>query len=93
MLFDEENQEYCRYRNDVGPADWRAPEEYADRPLNEKIDVWSLGNNFVSLIQDRFHLSFWNKHSTRSLTNDRNALFVTVLALDRAHGFLRRMRL
>lgn len=23
MLFDEENQEYCRYRNDVGPADVR----------------------------------------------------------------------
>lgn len=29
---------------------WRAPQEYLDKPLNEKIDVWSLGNNFFSLL-------------------------------------------
>jgi hypothetical protein len=93
MLYDEENQVYCRYRNgeafgDVsGPCSyypwqlqidhhsprfpilllltflvptswstillepqWRAPEEilYNDMFLDEKIDVFSLGNNFVS---------------------------------------------
>ena len=26
---------------------WRAPEEYRDDPLDEKIDIWSLGNNMV----------------------------------------------
>ena len=29
---------------------WRAPEEYKDDPLNEKIDVWSLGNNMFGLL-------------------------------------------
>ena len=29
---------------------WRAPEEYKDAPLTEKIDVWSLGNNLYSLL-------------------------------------------
>jgi serine/threonine protein kinase len=29
---------------------WRSPEEYYDKPLNEKIDIWSLGNNFYGLL-------------------------------------------
>jgi serine/threonine protein kinase len=29
---------------------WRAPEEYLDYPLNEKIDVWGLGLNMYSLL-------------------------------------------
>jgi serine/threonine protein kinase len=29
---------------------WRAPEEYMDKPLNEKIDVWSLGMNMYALL-------------------------------------------
>ena len=45
MLFNEKDQEYCRYRNNPGHGDWRAPEEYYDKPLDEKIDIWSLGNN------------------------------------------------
>lgn len=31
-------------------SQWRAPEEYDDKPLNEKIDIWSLGNNMYSLL-------------------------------------------
>ena len=27
---------------------FRAPEEYLNKPLDEKIDIFSLGNNFVS---------------------------------------------
>jgi serine/threonine protein kinase len=53
MLFNEKDQEYCRYRNDPGQGDWRAPEEYFDYPLSEKIDVWSLGNNMYSLLTGR----------------------------------------
>jgi hypothetical protein len=30
LLWDEEYQEYCRYRNYAGEGDWRAPEEYLD---------------------------------------------------------------
>ena len=36
MLFNERKKQYCRYRNGPGGGDWRAPEEYADDPLNEK---------------------------------------------------------
>ena len=50
MLFNEEDQEYCRYRNGAGNGYWRSPEEYKDEPLNEKIDIFSLGNNFYALL-------------------------------------------
>lgn len=50
MLFDEENQLYCRYKNGWGGGWWRAPEEYMDDPLDEKIDVWSAANNFFTLL-------------------------------------------
>ncbi|EEC44441.1 predicted protein [Phaeodactylum tricornutum CCAP 1055/1] len=50
MLFDEENNEYCKYRNNPGHGDWRSPEEYYDKPLDEKIDIYSLGNNFYALL-------------------------------------------
>jgi len=50
MLFNEEKGEYCRYRNGAGGGDWRAPEEYDDGYLNEKIDVWSFGNNVYALL-------------------------------------------
>ena len=29
---------------------WRAPEEYYDKPLNEQIDIWSLGNNVRKML-------------------------------------------
>lgn len=47
MLYDEGHGEYCKYRNGVGPGDYRAPEEYHNKPLDEKLDIFSLGNNFV----------------------------------------------
>lgn len=50
MLYDETAGEYCRYKNGPGGGDWRAPEEYADDKLNEKIDVWSFGNNVYSVL-------------------------------------------
>ena len=43
MLFDEESDRYCRYITMKGGGVWRAPEEYAEKPLDEKIDVWSMG--------------------------------------------------
>jgi serine/threonine protein kinase len=79
MLWNEEKQEYCKYRNNPGHGDvsrakeslgsdvdvrispssdsfvlaslqWRAPEEYFDHPLDEKIDIFSLGNNLYSTL-------------------------------------------
>lgn len=50
MLWNEKDQEYCRYINHPGHGDWRAPEEYFDYPLDEKIDIWSLGNNMYSVL-------------------------------------------
>jgi serine/threonine protein kinase len=31
-------------------SQWRSPEEYHDKPLNEKIDVWSLGTSMYSML-------------------------------------------
>lgn len=50
MLWDDEKQQYCRYKNGGGGGDWRAPEEYLDLPLNEKIDVFSLGENILTIV-------------------------------------------
>ena len=50
MFWDEKNQEYCPYRNGRGHGNWRSPEEYKDDPLDESIDVWSLGNNMYSIL-------------------------------------------
>jgi serine/threonine protein kinase len=50
MLYDEHEGSYCRYSNGHGAGDYRSPEEYVDGLLNEKIDVWSLGNNIYALL-------------------------------------------
>lgn len=89
MLWNEDKQEYCKYRNNPGhgdvsrltqvaylgsrgsrtpshlpglphthpdsfrfssPAQWRSPEEYFDNPLDEKIDIFSFGNNLYSTL-------------------------------------------
>lgn len=50
MLWDRKNQEYCKYRNGRGPGDWRAPEEFNDDPLDEKIDIYSLANNMYAVV-------------------------------------------
>ncbi|KAL9190906.1 hypothetical protein ACHAXT_000612, partial [Thalassiosira profunda] len=54
LLYDTENEKYCQWTNGV-PADgtYRAPEEQLDAPLTEKIDVYSLGNVFYSLLTGR----------------------------------------
>ena len=50
MLFDEQKGKYCKYTNGKGAGDYRAPEEFRDDWLDEKIDVWSYGNNIYTLI-------------------------------------------
>ena len=50
MLWNEKDLEYCGYLNGPGHGEWRSPEEYADLPLNEKIDVYSLGTNMYAML-------------------------------------------
>jgi len=50
MLWNEKDAEYCKYTEFVGSGSWRSPEEYFDNPLNEQVDVFSLGNNMYSLL-------------------------------------------
>lgn len=50
QLWDATARDYCRHRNGRGGGTWRAPEEYRDDPLTEKVDVWSLGNNLYVLL-------------------------------------------
>ncbi|KAL3943377.1 MAG: hypothetical protein SGBAC_002543 [Bacillariaceae sp.] len=50
VLFDDHKNEYCGYWEGVGSGSWRAAEEYKDKALSEKVDVFSLGNNFFSIL-------------------------------------------
>jgi serine/threonine protein kinase len=45
MLWDTKNQGYCRFRNGNVYGNYRSPEEDEDEPLNEQIDVYSLGKH------------------------------------------------
>ena len=50
MLFDEEKGKYCKYSNGNCYGNYRAPEEFAAKPLDESIDVFSFGNNIYALL-------------------------------------------
>lgn len=50
MLWNENSKSYCRYKNGEGYGNYRAPEEYKDDLLDEKIDVFSFGNNCYALL-------------------------------------------
>jgi serine/threonine protein kinase len=49
-LFDAEKQKYCKYNNGHGYGNYRSPEEYSANDIDEKIDVWSFGNNIYGLL-------------------------------------------
>lgn len=50
MRWDEEREEYCDYVKKYAHGNYRAPEEFAHTGLNEKLDVFSLGNNMYALL-------------------------------------------
>jgi len=50
MLWDEKEEKYCKYTNGGGYGQYRSPEEFDNGLLNEKIDIYSLGNNFYALL-------------------------------------------
>mmetsp|Transcript_113949 Transcript_113949/g.170435 ORF Transcript_113949/g.170435 Transcript_113949/m.170435 type:complete len:135 (-) Transcript_113949:73-477(-) len=50
MDFDEEKMEYCSYYNGPGFGNYRSPEEFSNDNLDEKIDVFSFGNNIYALL-------------------------------------------
>eukprot|EP00978_Attheya_sp_CCMP212_P016410 scaffold42990_cov56-Attheya_sp.AAC.7 len=50
MLYDEDTGENCKYKNGKGFGNYRAPEEFAATELDEKIDVFSFGNNIYALL-------------------------------------------
>lgn len=50
MKWDLMNNEYCPFNNGLIYGNNRAPEECAAQDLNEKIDLFSLGNNIYAMI-------------------------------------------
>lgn len=44
---------------------WRSPEEYFDNPLDEKVDVFSLGNNIYGLLTGL--QVFYDEHETEKV--------------------------
>jgi serine/threonine protein kinase len=53
MSWDEENEEYCGYYEGRANGELRAPEEYMEELLDEKIDVFSFGNVLYTLLTRR----------------------------------------
>ncbi|KAL7527777.1 hypothetical protein ACHAXR_002119 [Thalassiosira sp. AJA248-18] len=55
LLYDTENDKYCKWVNgEMADGMFRSPEENIDAPLTEKIDVYSLGNAFYSILTGKF---------------------------------------
>jgi hypothetical protein len=50
MDYNEKKKEYCPYNNGRGYGNYRAPEEFAAHDLDEKIDIYSFGNNIYALL-------------------------------------------
>ena len=50
QMYDNIRGEYCKYYNGHIGGKFRAPEEFIPDILNEKIDIFSLGNNFYGLL-------------------------------------------
>ena len=50
MLYNDKKGEYCKYKNGGVYGNYRAPEEFSNYRLDEKIDVWSMGNNLYALL-------------------------------------------
>lgn len=66
---------------------WRAPQEYKDEPLDEKIDIWSLGNNIYSLLTglSPFYLISDTKKIQRELVDGKTA-FIDPRFHDRSYA-------
>lgn len=67
---------------------WRSPEEYKDDPLNEAIDIWSLGNNFFALLTG--YSPFVELHDflpeMRNKIMDGQTAFIDPRFRDRSYG-------
>ena len=50
QLWDPMKKEYCKYYNGGIGGKMRAPEEFVPDILNEKIDIFSLGNSYYGLL-------------------------------------------
>ncbi|KAL9182905.1 hypothetical protein ACHAXT_004184 [Thalassiosira profunda] len=59
MQWDLLKGEYCKFNNGNAFANYRAPEEFAARNLNEQIDTFSFGNNIYAMLT-----GLWNFYDT-----------------------------
>jgi len=50
MAWNDHNNEYCNFNNGYSFGNYRSPEEYTGEDLDEKIDVFSFGNNVYALL-------------------------------------------
>jgi len=50
MRWNEASREYCKFFGSTAVGDYRSPEEYNSKKLDEKVDVYSFGNNIYALL-------------------------------------------
>lgn len=58
LLWDTEKRGYCRYMVGLSYGNLRSPEEDEGEPLNEQIDVFSLGKEKAFLWKSWIHIIF-----------------------------------
>lgn len=58
LLWDTKKRDYCRYRVGLSYGNLRSPEEDEGEPLNEQIDVFSLGKEKAFLWKSKIHNVF-----------------------------------
>jgi serine/threonine protein kinase len=62
---------------------YRSPEEYWDKPLDEKIDVWSFGNNLFALLTGRYPFYTLDDDESKKVSSEK--LIVCDTFADSAH--------
>ena len=50
MRWNDDQHEYCKFRTGAAFGNYRSPEEFAEKSLDEQIDVYSFGNNIYALL-------------------------------------------
>ncbi|KAL7546280.1 hypothetical protein ACHAWF_009609 [Thalassiosira exigua] len=81
ILYDVKHEKYCRETTGTpGDGRLRSPEENNDGPLTEKLDVFSLGNVFYSLLTGR---TVWEDYAKEDYTEKiANGVTVQIPALN-----------
>lgn len=87
MDWNSKEMTYCMYSNGYVYGNYRSPEEMRDDPLDEKIDIYSFGNNLYALLTGLwvFYENDDDKAVQEKVTKGQRA-FIDERYRNRSHG-------